>query len=44
MAQHRGVGAQVEPDDDGVPVVEDDRSGGEEPSLQGVGGWRCGGR
>src|SRR6266511_3415377 len=38
LAEHRGVGAPVEPYDDGVLVVEDDAAGGQEPSLEGVGG------
>jgi PAS domain S-box-containing protein/diguanylate cyclase (GGDEF)-like protein len=38
LAEDWGVGAPVEPDGDGVAVVEDDSGGGQESSLQGVGG------
>ena len=38
LAEHRGVGAPFEPDDDGLLVVDDAPAGGQEPALQGVGG------
>jgi len=41
VAEYWGVGATVEPDGDGVAVVEDGAAGGEESSLQvsGVAWW-----